>query len=172
MLVFHRSQAQALCLPWLGLAAFNLALAIATSTVQTSDAAQSQTPTGGLSPTDLRCEYRDHPLGVDATAPRLSWIVSSSRRGQLQTAYHVLVASDLATLGRDQARPLEQWASAERRDHHDRLRRQTAPFAPGVLLESPGLGQGRRILSLEQDRSLVDGAARSGGMARSGLDRV
>lgn len=46
-----------------------------------------------LSPVHLRCEYRDNPLGIDATKPRLSWKLTSTARGQMQTAYRVLVAS-------------------------------------------------------------------------------
>ncbi len=46
-----------------------------------------------LTPEYLRCEYRVDPLGIDVTNPRLSWIVESARRGQKQTAYHILVAS-------------------------------------------------------------------------------
>ena len=42
---------------------------------------------------NLRCEYLRDPLGIDATSPRLSWIITSSRRGEMQTAYQVLVAS-------------------------------------------------------------------------------
>jgi len=49
--------------------------------------------TDGISATDLRCEYRSEPLGIDAERPRLSWVLSSGRRGQVQTAYRVLVAS-------------------------------------------------------------------------------
>ena len=41
----------------------------------------------------LRCEYKIDPLGIDQTKPRLSWIVTSSQRGQKQTAYQVLAAS-------------------------------------------------------------------------------
>ena len=51
---------------------------------------------------DLRCEYLKDPLGVDAAAPRLSWIIESPQRGQRQTAYQVLVASSPAALDRDQ----------------------------------------------------------------------
>ncbi|MCH5377797.1 MAG: alpha-L-rhamnosidase N-terminal domain-containing protein, partial [Planctomycetes bacterium] len=40
----------------------------------------------------LRCEYRQRPLGIDHPAPRLSWTLDSSVRGQAQTAYRVLVA--------------------------------------------------------------------------------
>ena len=48
--------------------------------------------------TNLRCEYRENPLGIDVENPRLSWIIEerSQRpevRGQKQTAYQVLVAS-------------------------------------------------------------------------------
>ena len=46
--------------------------------------------------TQLRCEYRANPLGIDVPAPRLSWIMvagNSARRGARQTAYRVLVAS-------------------------------------------------------------------------------
>ncbi len=46
----------------------------------------------------LRCEYAEHPLGVDTTQPRLSWKVESKARGQRQTAYHVLVASSAKVL--------------------------------------------------------------------------
>ncbi|MCF6284337.1 MAG: hypothetical protein L3K26_04015 [Candidatus Hydrogenedentes bacterium] len=46
-----------------------------------------------LTPERLRCEYREAPLGVDITAPRLSWIVTSDKRGQRQTAYQIRVAS-------------------------------------------------------------------------------
>lgn len=42
---------------------------------------------------DLRCEYRTNPLGIDVTAPRLSWKLESKARGARQTAYQVLVAS-------------------------------------------------------------------------------
>ena len=38
-------------------------------------------------------EYLTDPVGIDATVPRLSWIVQSAQRGQRQTAYQILVAS-------------------------------------------------------------------------------
>jgi alpha-L-rhamnosidase len=48
---------------------------------------------GLLRPQRLRCEYRSNPLGVDQQRPELSWIVTSDSRGQMQTAYRILVAS-------------------------------------------------------------------------------
>jgi len=56
-----------------------------------------------LTPERLRCEYRENPLGIDITAPRLSWIVSSETRGQRQTAYRIQVASDAALLAEGKA---------------------------------------------------------------------
>src|SRR4051812_16504098 len=41
----------------------------------------------GLKAALLRSEYRTDPLGIDTTQPRLSWIVTSTGRGQKQTAY-------------------------------------------------------------------------------------
>jgi alpha-L-rhamnosidase len=49
----------------------------------------------------LRCEYRDQPLGIDHPAPRLSWTLESSDRGQKQTAYRVLVARSIEALQAD-----------------------------------------------------------------------
>ncbi len=50
---------------------------------------------------NLRCEYLVNPLGIDATSPRLSWIITSDRRGELQTAYQILVASSVKLLKED-----------------------------------------------------------------------
>jgi len=52
----------------------------------------------GLSPEQLRCEYLDNPLGIDTPQPRLSWVLESKERGQKQTAYQILVASQEALL--------------------------------------------------------------------------
>ena len=61
---------------------------------------------GGLCPAavttqNLRCEYLNDPLGIDATGPRLSWILASGQRGEKQTAYQILVASSSKLLGED-----------------------------------------------------------------------
>ena len=50
----------------------------------------------------LRCEYRDNPVGIDVVKPRLSWVLQSSRRGERQTAYRVLVATSAAKLAGDE----------------------------------------------------------------------
>ena len=43
--------------------------------------------------TDLRCEYREAPLGLDVSAPRLSWRMNTTRAGARQTAYRIVAAS-------------------------------------------------------------------------------
>ena len=47
---------------------------------------------------NLRCEYLTNPLGIDAVNPRFSWTLSSPQRGELQTAYQILVASSAKIL--------------------------------------------------------------------------
>jgi alpha-L-rhamnosidase len=41
----------------------------------------------------LRCEYLADPLGIDTAKPRLSWVMESGRRGQMQSAYQIQAAS-------------------------------------------------------------------------------
>ena len=43
---------------------------------------------------NLTCEYLRNPLGIDIMQPRLSWRIESQRRGEMQTAYQVEVASE------------------------------------------------------------------------------
>ena len=42
---------------------------------------------------NLTCEYRINPLGIDVLHPRLSWQLESDQRGARQTAYRILVAA-------------------------------------------------------------------------------
>ncbi|MEO5591051.1 MAG: family 78 glycoside hydrolase catalytic domain [Chitinophagaceae bacterium] len=48
--------------------------------------------------TNLRCEYRENPLGVDAARPGFSWELQSDRQNILQTAYRIIVADDSSLL--------------------------------------------------------------------------
>ena len=47
----------------------------------------------GVEAVQLQCEFRDDPIGLDETSPRLSWIPTSSGNQKSQEAYHILVAS-------------------------------------------------------------------------------
>ena len=50
---------------------------------------------------ELRCEHLTNPAGLDDPHPTLSWIIASDRRGEIQTAYQVLVASTEELLAGD-----------------------------------------------------------------------
>ncbi len=69
----------------------------------------------GYVPTNLLCEYVSNPLGIDVTSPRLSWILNHSGRGQLQSAYHVLVASSRSKL---EANCSDKWDSGKVESNH------------------------------------------------------
>ncbi len=43
-----------------------------------------------LAPAVLRCEYKTNPLGVDTTAPRLSWVLESPEQDAVQSAYQIV----------------------------------------------------------------------------------
>jgi alpha-L-rhamnosidase len=49
---------------------------------------------GPLSPTALRCEYLDNPMGIDMAKPRFFWVFEHPERGQVQSAYQVIVSTD------------------------------------------------------------------------------
>ncbi|WP_462409541.1 family 78 glycoside hydrolase catalytic domain [Neobacillus sp. Marseille-QA0830] len=48
----------------------------------------------GLTVNALTCEYKNNPLGIDITRPRISWKMESDRRGTMQTAYHIQVTTE------------------------------------------------------------------------------
>lgn len=50
---------------------------------------------------NLQCESLNSPLGIDVAKPRLSWRIESAGRGQRQSAYQVLVASNPKLLAED-----------------------------------------------------------------------
>ena len=54
-------------------------------------------------PIDLRCEHAVDPLGIDHAQPRLGWKLSSTLRGERQSAWQVQVASSVMLLGEQRA---------------------------------------------------------------------
>ncbi len=66
---------------------------MATISIGTTTAGLAQLPSD-VRVTALHCEYLADPLGIDVVQPRLSWKLESQWRGQKQTAYQVLVASE------------------------------------------------------------------------------
>lgn len=55
-----------------------------------------------LSVSRTRCEYLENPLGIDETAPRLSWRIKSEKDDIRQSAYRITVASTLDGLLEEQ----------------------------------------------------------------------
>ncbi|MCK5209888.1 MAG: hypothetical protein KAQ79_17765, partial [Cyclobacteriaceae bacterium] len=51
-----------------------------------------------LNITNLKCEYKVNPLGIDIEKPRFSWNLESNQRGVNQTAYQIFVSSSLKKL--------------------------------------------------------------------------
>ncbi len=70
----------------------------------------SKVEQGPIGPVNLQTEYQSTPLGIDALKPRLSWNISDTRRGAVQTAYQVLVATDKNILAKDEG---DIWDSGE-----------------------------------------------------------
>ena len=50
----------------------------------------------------LRCEHLIDPSGIDATQPRLSWMLESDKRDVMQSAFQILVASSEKKLTQDE----------------------------------------------------------------------
>lgn len=72
---------------------FPLCSVLALLAVLVSNAAPTADAAAGrIAVKGLRCEYEVDPIGIDVSRPRLGWVIDSSRRGEAQTAYQVLVA--------------------------------------------------------------------------------
>src|ERR1051326_1637804 len=88
------------------------------------------TTTIGATPAEethqLKCEYATNPLGIDVLRPRFSWQISSIRRGWLQSAYQILVATSSEKL---KAGSADQWDS----------RRISSDMSVGVPYGGPSL---------------------------------
>ena len=47
-------------------------------------------------PNNLRSEYLKNPISIDTSTPRFSWILEHEERNQYQSAYQMIISSDLA----------------------------------------------------------------------------
>ena len=124
----------------------------------------------GVSVDNLRCEYRKDPLGIDATRPRLSWILQSDDRGQKQTAYQVLTAATPEALAKDQG---DFWDSGRvASDQSIQLEYAGKPLTSRMRChwKVRVWDRERPTFSVEQAGDVDHGAARSRGLA-SPLDR-
>jgi len=53
-----------------------------------------------LSVTNLRCEYKVDPMGIDVRKPRMSWELTSEDKGVMQTSYEIRVGGSEADLAK------------------------------------------------------------------------
>jgi alpha-L-rhamnosidase len=60
----------------------------------TAEAIPAAESVGPAAPASLRCEYLVDPLGIDVAKPRFFWVLKHTERGQVQTAYQVVVSTD------------------------------------------------------------------------------
>ena len=79
-------------------------------TVLSSATAHCAEQQAELAPSELTCEYATNPLGIDTPRPRFSWVLKSSSRGQMQSAYRILVATSEKQL---QANVGDKWDSGK-----------------------------------------------------------
>lgn len=86
-----------------------------------------------ISVTNLRCEYRTDPLGVDVPYSRLSWVLAaaeSSVRGVHQAAYQIQVASSRDALAKGEA---DLWDSGKvASDITNQIAYEGKPLAAGL----------------------------------------
>ncbi len=75
-------------------ASVGLAALAVISILAMAPAVRSAEIAGPAAPTSLRCEYLVNPMGIDMAKPRFFWVAAHSERGQVQSAYQVIVSTD------------------------------------------------------------------------------
>jgi alpha-L-rhamnosidase len=83
-----------------------------------------------LTVTNLRCEYKTNPIGIDVLQPRLSWELVSIARGVRQVSYQIRVADSEANLARNK----QVWDSGK----------QASDASVHVVYQGPAVESGRR----------------------------
>lgn len=61
-------------------------------------------------PVNLKCEYISNPEGIDKQDPRFCWQLISGQRGQIQTAYQIIVSESVKNLSKNTG---EVWSSGK-----------------------------------------------------------
>ena len=85
-----------------------------------------------LTAAELWCEYAVDPIGLDVAEPRFGWRLQARRRGELQSAYQILVAGSAEQLARGIG---DKWDSARvMSDRSVNVPYEGAPLASGERL--------------------------------------
>lgn len=102
-----------------------------------------------LTPSSLRCEYLVDPMGIQAERPRLSWTLSSTARGEWQSAFQILVTSRPREAAVRPSRSVEQREGRHAADGAGGVWGPAAGVGSGCFLEGPRLGPARAALGLD-----------------------
>ncbi len=112
----------------------SMLLATAVLLLLSPHAFADEPPPGRLQPTDPRCEHLVNPLGIDDLQPRLSWKLTATAdrlRGQRQSAYQLIVASDRRLLKKNQG---DMWDSGRVESEQSQLVAYAGkPLPSGVM---------------------------------------
>ena len=136
---------------------------------------QADAEQANIQPQRLQCEFRTDPQGIDATQPRLNWVLECAEskteiRGVKPTAYEVLVSSSLKLLNEDKG---DLWNSGKVPCRHlvprGLLGAATTVLA-AVLLEGTGVGPERTPIELERTGFLDDGPIEQRGLEKRQMD--
>ncbi len=76
---------------------------------------------------NLQCEHLIDPLGIDATAPRLSWQMIDASQGAKQTAWQLLVATNADDLKKDKT---NAWKTDKTNNDQQQVMYKGAPLQP------------------------------------------
>jgi len=52
---------------------------------------------------EVKCEHLHNPIGINTLKPRFSWKINSNQQGAKQTAYQILVATEVDKLNENDA---------------------------------------------------------------------
>ena len=88
-------------------------------------------------------------MGIDASQPRLGWIVESDVRGQRQSAYRILVASDPGQLHDDHGNLWDSGKITSNQTTEIVYAGVPLRIAQAGILEGENLGQRRRRVAVE-----------------------
>ncbi|SDL27327.1 alpha-L-rhamnosidase [Catalinimonas alkaloidigena] len=78
-------------------------------------------------PVQLRCEYLENPLGLDAAQPRFTWRMEDDRRGARQTAYQLVVGTDSLAVMQGRG---DVWDSGKQTTNQQLVRYAGKPLQP------------------------------------------
>ena len=116
---------------------------------------------------DLVCEYKESPLGIDVTSPRLSWKVNTTEPDWMQSAYRIQVASSSADLSAENRLLWDSGKVLETASVHRVYEGPALESSARYYWRVQVWGREWADVAMERGRVVGDGASRCGGLARA-----